>query len=234
MEKPKIEQFREITKENFEAASKRLGKLTWEGNYSEALPLADKVFEYRSGHGEKETALIQYASNYYSAASRVWKERGKKGAVDVGKYMNTALRSLQERIEGEMKKQGGKKDGMIPVSLDGLTSSELDVMQAIYRRAGEMADQIPLVKPLRQLLLQKEKDPVRDFDAAALLAIRAGMKKVSEERAEGKSVPLHTDVFLYTGAFDIARKYGWKEAASTRAAKIFELAGSYPLPSEEA
>ena len=232
MERAKIEQFKEITTENFEAASKHLGRLTWGGKYNEALPLADRVFEYRSEHGEKETALIQYASNYYSAASRVWKERGKKGAVDVGKYMNTALRSLQERIEGEMEKQGGKKDGMIPVSLDRMTSSELDVMQAVYKRAAEMADHIPLVKPLRQLLLKKEKDPVRDFDAAALLAIRAGLKKVREERSAGKKVRPHTEIFLYAGAFDIAKRYGWKEAAAGHAVKIFELAERYPWPPE--
>ena len=232
MEKAKIEQFGIITTENFEAASKRLGKFIWEGTYSEALPLADKIFEFRSERGDRDPALVQYASNYYSAASRLWKEKGMKATVDVWKYMNTALRALQERIEKEMDKRGGRKNGMIPVSLDRMTSSELDVMQAVYRRAAEMADHIPLLKPLRELLLEKEKDPVRDFDAAALLAFRAGLKKVREEQYSEKEVRPHTEIFLYAGAFDIAKRYRWEKAAAGHAAKIFELAERYPWPPE--
>lgn len=232
MEKAKVEQFKIITTENFEAASEHLGRRIWEGDYGEALPLADKIFEFRGGEGDRDAALVQYASNYYSAASRLWKEKGAKVAVDVGKYMNTALRALQERIEKEIEKQGGRKDGMIPVSLDRITSSELDVMQAVYKRAAEMADHIPLLKPLRELLLEKEKDPVRDFDAAALLAIRAGLKKVREERGAGKEVRPHTEIFLYAGSFDIAKRYGWEKAAAGHAAKIFELAERYPWPPE--
>ncbi|MBI4114233.1 MAG: hypothetical protein HY445_00125, partial [Candidatus Niyogibacteria bacterium] len=48
MERAKREQFKEITTENFETASKHLGRITWEGNYNEALPLADKILEFRS------------------------------------------------------------------------------------------------------------------------------------------------------------------------------------------
>jgi len=222
-----------ITPENFESVSKRLGTLIWGGDYKEALPLADQILEFKSEQGERETALIRYASNYYSAASSLWKEKGMKSAVEVGKYMNTSLRALQERIEKEMEKQGGKKGGMIPVSLEGMTSSELDVTQAVYARAAEMADSIPLVKPLRQLLLKKEKDSVRDFDAAALLAIRAGLKKVREERSTGKKVAPHTEIFLRTGSFNIAKRYGWEKAAATRVARIFEIAETYPWPLEE-
>ena len=98
-----------ITPENFESVSKRLGTLIWGGDYKEALPLADQILEFKSEQGERETALIRYASNYYSAASSLWKEKGMKSAVEVGKYMNTSLRALQERIEKEMEKQGGKK-----------------------------------------------------------------------------------------------------------------------------
>lgn len=231
-ERAEIEQFETITTENFEAASKRLGKLNWDGKHQEALPLADKIFKFRSGQGERDAALIQYASNYYSAASRLWKDGGMKAAVDVGKNMNTALRALQERIEKEMEKQGGRRAGMVPVSLGRMTSSELDVMQAVYKRAAEIADHIPLVKPLRGFLVAKEKDPVRDFDAAALLAIRAGLKKVREERSAGKAVPPHTEIFLYAGSFDIAKRYGWEKNAVSSAAKIFELAKSYPWPPE--
>lgn len=232
MERAKVEQFETITTENFEAASKHLGRRIWEGAYGEALPLADKIFEFRGERGERDAALVQYASNYYSAASRLWKEKGMKATVDVGKYMNTALRALQKRIEKEMDKRGGRKDGMIPVSLDRMTSSELDVMQAVYKRAAEIADHIPLVKPLRELLLEKEKDPVRDFDAAALLAIRAGLKRVREERGARREVRPHTEIFLYAGVFDIAKRYGWEKAARLHAAKIFELAERYPWPSE--
>ena len=232
MESVKIEKFETLTKENFEAASQRLGRLTWKGNYKEALPLADKIFKFRSEQGDREAALVNYASNYYSAASRLLKERKLKASMDIGKYMNIALRALQERIEKEMEKQGGRRAGMIPVSLNNMTSSELDVMQAVYKRAAEMADHISLVKPLRELLVEKEKDPVRDFDAAALLAIRAGLKKVREERSAGKAVAPHTEIFLYTGAFDITKRYGWKENAASHAAKIFELAVSYPWPPE--
>ena len=233
MEGVKVEQFKEeITTENFEAVSRRLGKLNWEGNYAEALPLADQVFKFRSEHGDGDAALINYASNYYSAASRLWKEKGMKVAVDVGKHMNTALRALQERIEKEMEKQGGKKAGMIPVLLNRMTSSELDVMQTVYKRAAEMADSIPLIKPLRELLFKKEKDPIRDFDAAALLAIRAGLKKVREEKEAGKAVAPHTEIFLYSGAFDIAKRYGHKESAARHAVKVFKLAEKYPWPPE--
>lgn len=232
MERAKVEQFETITKENFEAASEYLGRRILEGAYGEALPLADKIFEFRGERGERDVALIQYASNYYSAASRLWKEKGTKAAVDVGKYMNTALRALQERIEKEMEKKGGRKDGMIPVSLDRMTSSELDVMQAVYKRAAEMADHIPLLRPLRELLISKEKDPVRDFDAAALFAIRAGIKKVREEEDAGREVRPHTEIFLYAGAFDIAKRYGWEKAARLHARKVFELAERYPWPPE--
>lgn len=234
MEKLKVtEQPKAITHDNFGFVSELLGKYIWNGNYKEALPLADKILNFQSEHGERDSALTQYASNYYSAASRFWKEKGMKGAPEVGKYMNTALRALQERIEKEMEKQGGKKRGMIPVSLDALTSSELDVMQTVYRRAGEMADRIPLIKPLRQLVLSKEKDPVRDFDAAALLAIRTGLKKAREEKEAGEEVSPETEIFLQTGSFDIAKRYGWEERATARAAKIFELSKTYPWPLED-
>ena len=166
----KIEHLKRITSENIEVQSEHLGRLIWNGNYEEALPLADRIMEFRTATGDREKALTQYASNYYSAASRFWREKGIKAAPDVGKYMNTALRALQERVEIEMEKQGGRKEGMIPVSLGGMSPGELDVMQSVYRRAGEIADHVPLVKPLRQLLLSKEQDPIRDFDAAALLA----------------------------------------------------------------
>lgn len=221
-----------ITTENFETQSERLSTSIWNGDYKVALPLADKIMEFRTAHGEREGALTQYASNYYSAASRFWKEKGMKAAPEVGKYMNTALHALQERVEIEVEKQGGRKEGMIPVSLGGMSSSELDVMQSVYRRAGEMADRLPLVKPLRQLLLSKEQDPVRDFDAAALLAIRAGLKKIDEEKTAGKSVAPEAEIFLQTGSFNIAKRYGWEDAAKTRAAKILELAQDYPWPPE--
>ena len=232
MERAKIEQPETLTKENFEVASKRLGRLNWEGNYKEALPLADKIIMYRSEQGDREAALVNYASNYYSAASRLWKEKGMKAAIDVGKYMNTALRALQERIEKEMEKEGGRKGGMIPVSLKGMSSSELDVMQSVYKRAAEMAERIPLVKPLRQLVVKKENDPIRDFDAAALLAIRAGLKKVREEKAAGKIVPPHTEIFLHTGALEIAKRYGRNESLVIRAKKVFKLSETYPWPQE--
>jgi hypothetical protein len=222
-----------ITSENFEMESSRLSNLVWGGNYAEALPLADGVLKFRTEHGDREPALIQYASNYYSAASRVWRERGMKAALEVGRLMNTALRALQERVEQEIEKQGGRKDGMIPVSLDGLSSSQLDVMQSVYRRAGEMSDRLPLVRPLRQLLLSKEKDPVRDFDVAALLAIRAGLKKVRAEKKDEQKVAPESELFLETGSFEIARRYGWEETADARAKKIFELAQTYPWPPEE-
>ncbi len=156
-----------------------------------------------------------------------------KAAPSVGKYMNTALRSLQERVGVEIEKQGGRKDGMTPVSLDALTADQLDVMQIVYRKAGEMADRIPLVKPLRELLLSKEQDPVRDFDAAALLAIRAGFKKVEATKESDEPAAPHTEIFLRGGAFDIAKKYGWKDQAATRAQKLFELGDVYPWPPED-
>lgn len=230
MEKLRIEQFEALTKENFEEESKRLGRLHWEGNYDEVLPLADKIFEYRSEHGDRDAALVNYASNYYSAASRLWKEKKLKAAGSVGNYMNKALRALQERIESETKKQGGRKEGMIPVSLHGMTSSELDVTQTVYRRAAEIVDSVPLVKPLRELLVSKKKDPIRDFDAAALTAIRAGLKKVREERSAGQDVAPHTEIFLLAGAFDIAKRYGWERAADTYSAKMFKIAEKYPWP----
>lgn len=232
MEKPKLGQFEGVTKENFEEVSKRFSKLHWNGKYDEALPLVDKILEFRSKEGDRDRALIQYASSYYSAASRLWKEKRVKAAADVGRYMNTALRALEERLKKEMEKEGGRKGGMVPVSLKGMTSSELDVTQSVYRRAAEIADSIPLVKPLREFLVSKEKDPIRDFDAAALTAIRAGLKKVREERMAGKTVPPHTEIFLQTGAFDIATRYGRKKAAIRHATKVLQLAESFPWPPE--
>jgi hypothetical protein len=232
-----------VTTDNFGVVSERLKTLIWQGNYKEALPLSDKVLEFQTKRGERDSALIQYASNYYAAAVRVWKEKGMRGAKEVGKYMNTALRALQERIENEIErerikkkeeeeieKQEGQKRGMIPVSLDALTSSELDVMQTVYRRAGEMADRIPLVKPLRQLVLSKESDPIRDFDAAALLAIRAGLKKVRAEKSGGIEPSPETEIFLRIGLFDIAKRYGWEGRARSRATEILNLAEIYPWP----
>lgn len=228
MEQPPQNQRENITEENIETMRKQMGALIWNGDYEHALPLADEIFEYYKNTGEIDSVLIQRASVYYSAASRVWKEKGTKGLIEVGKYMNTALRSLQERIETEIEKEGGKKEGMIPVSLDGFGAGELDVTQAVYRRAAELADKVPLIKPLRQLLLAKEQDPIREFDAAALLAIRAGLKKVRQENTSP-----YTEIFLLSGAFDIAKKYHWEEIATTRAEKIFELAETFLWPSEE-
>ncbi len=227
------ERFAAVTSENFEAASVELTKLVWNGDYKKALPLADRIFAYRSERGDRDAALVNCASNYYSAASRLWKEGGVKTGIEVGKYMNTSLRALQERIERELEKQGGKKDGMIPVSLDGMSANQLDVMQTVYRQAGEMADRIPLIKPLRQLL-SKEKDPVRDFDAAALIAIRAGLKHVDAAKETGKVVAPHTEIFLRGGAFDIAQRYGWKDQSTARAQKLFSLGDAYPWPPEDA
>ncbi|MBI2121641.1 MAG: hypothetical protein HYT98_00820 [Candidatus Sungbacteria bacterium] len=232
MERPKLGQFEALTKENFEDAAKRLGRLNWEEKYDEALPLADRVFEFRSEHGDRDAALVNYASNYYSAASRLWKEKKVKAAGNVGMYMNKALRALQERIKREMEKQGGRKAGLIPVSLNGMTSSELDVMQTVYRRAAEVADSMPLVKPLRGLLVFKKNDPIRDFDAAALTAIRAGLKKVREERNAGQDVAPHTEIFLLAGAFDIAKRYGKEKASDTYSTKMSKLAEKYPWPTE--
>src|SRR3989338_6862164 len=118
-----------ITSENFETRKKQLSEQVWAGKYDEALPLADKMLEYRTEKGDRDAALVNYASNYYSAASRLWKEKGTKEIISVGEYMNTALRALQERLEKEIEAGGGKKEGMIPVSLNRMTASELDVMQ---------------------------------------------------------------------------------------------------------
>ncbi len=223
----------EITPENFEAFSTKLNRYIWDGNYEDALPLADRVFEYRSEKGDRDAALVNYASNYYSAASRLWRERGARSGVAVGKYMNIALRALQERIEREIESQGGKKEGMIPVSLDRMTASELDVMQTAYRQAAMIVDKVPLIKPMRQLLMKKEKDPVRDWDAAALLAIRTGLRKVREANKVGGKTAPHTEIFLRVGAYDIAKRYGWEGAIHTRAKRIFKLVEDYPWPSEE-
>lgn len=59
MERAKIEQFKTITTENFEAASKHLGRITWEGNYNEALPLADKIFEFRRFRAVRHYPLFE-------------------------------------------------------------------------------------------------------------------------------------------------------------------------------
>ena len=222
-----------ITPENFEARRKQLSEQVWAGKYDEALPLADKVLEYRTEKGDRGAALVNYASNYYSAASRLWKEKGAKEIASVGIYMNTALRALQERLEKEIEAGGGKKAGMIPVSLDRMTASELDVMQAVYRKAAVIADKVPLVKPMRQLLLSKEKDKVRDWDAAALLSIRAGLNKVRDAKKLNKLEAPHTEIFLRVGAFEIAKRYGWDKDAKVRANKVFELAEEYPWPSKK-
>jgi len=222
-----------VTPENFEAHKKQLSDQIWSGEYSGALPLADRLLEYRTEKGDRNAALVNYASNYYSAASKLWKEGGVKNLPSVGKYMNTALHALQERLEKEIESGGGKKKGMIPVSLNGMSASELDVMQAIYRRAAVIADKVPLVKPIRQLLLSKDSDKVRDWDAAALLSIRAGLNKVREAKKTGKPGASHTEIFLTIGSFEIADRYGWKRDAESRAGKIFELADKYPWPSEK-
>ncbi len=227
IEKPSTPRAETVTEQTIAEDAKRLNELTWKGDYERALPLADAILQFRTESGEREAALVQYASSYYSAASRLWKDSGVKAAPKVGARMNTALRALQERVEDELQKQGGKKEGLVPVSLDALPASELDVMQAVYRRAGEMADSVPLVKPLREMLLTKEQDPVRDFDAAALLAIRAGLKKAKE----GTEAP-HTEIFLLGGAFAIAKRYGWEGIAQTRAERLFALAERYPWPPE--
>ena len=222
-----------ITPENFETLKKQLSEQVWAGKYDKALPLADEMLKYRTENGDRDAALVNYASNYYSAASRLWKEKGTKEIVSVGKYMNTALRALQERLEKEIEIGGGKKAGMIPVSLDRMIASELDVMQAVYRKAAVIADKVPLVKPMRQLLLSKENDKVRDWDAAALLSIRAGLNKVREARESEKPEAPHTEIFLRIGAFEIAKRYGWNKDAKTRANKVFELAKEYPWPSKK-
>lgn len=222
-----------ITPENFEERRKQLSEQIWAGKYNEALPLADKMLEYRTENGDRDAALVNYASNYYSAASRLWKEKGAKEIALVGKYLNTALHSLQERLEKEIEAGGGKKEGMIPVSLNRMKASELDVMQAVYRQAAAIADKVPLVKPMRQLLLSKEQDKVRDWDAAALLSIRAGLKKVRDAKASSQPEAPHTEIFLRTGAFEIAKRYGWNKDAESRAKKLFELAEEYPWPSKE-
>lgn len=221
-----------ITDENYKETHSRLNNLIWDGKYDEALPLADKVFEYLSNNGGGDKAIIMRASNYYSAASRLWKEDKVKASVPVGKYMNTALRALENRIKTEIEKQGGEKEGMIAVSLNSMSADELDVMQTVYRRAGEMADKVPLVKPMRELLLKKEDDPIRDFDAAALTAIRAGLKK-SKETEDVQKGDGHTEIFLLCGAFDIAMKYDWDGSVKQRAEKIFELADAYDWPEIE-
>ncbi|GEM_PF-4381232 len=222
-----------IMPENFEARRKQLSERMWSGEYDEALPLADKMLEYRTEQGDRDAALVNYASNYYSVASRLWKEKGAKEIASVGGHMNTALRALQERLEKEIEAGGGKKEGMIPVSLNRMTASELDVMQVVYRKAAVIADKVPLVKPMRTLLLSKENDKVRDWDAAALLSIRAGLNKVRDAEKSGKPEPPHTEIFLRIGAFEIAKRYGWDNDAQTRAKKIFELAERYPWPSKE-
>jgi len=83
-----------ITPENFEARKKQLSEQIWAGRHDEALPLADKMLEYRTDNGDRDAALVNYASNYYSVASRLWKEKGTKELASVGKYMNIALRAL--------------------------------------------------------------------------------------------------------------------------------------------
>jgi len=222
-----------ITPENFEVQKKQLSEQIWAGKYDAALPLADKMLEYRTENGDRDAALVNYASNYYSAASRVWKEKGTKEMTLVGKYMNTALRALQERLEKEIEIGGGKKEGMIPVSLNRMTASELDVMQAVYRKAAVIADKVPLVKPIRQMLLSKEKDKVRDWDAAALLSIRAGLNKVRDAKKSNRPEAPHTEIFLQIGAFEIAKRYGWDKDAQSRAKKILKLAEKYPWPTED-
>ena len=222
-----------IMPENFETRRKQLSEQVWAGKYDEALPLADEMLKYRTEKGDRDAALVNYASNYYSAASRLWKEKGVKEIASVGKYMNTALRALQERLKKEIEAGGGKKEGMIPVSLKNMKASELDVMQAVYRKAAVIADKIPLIKPMRQLLLSKEKDKVRDWDAAALLSIRAGLNKVRDAEKSNQPEAPHTEIFLQIGAFEIAKRYGWDKDAQSRAKKILKLAEKYPWPTED-
>ena len=74
-----------ITEESFESENQRLSRLIWEGSYQEALPLADQILEFRTAQGDRVPALVQHASNYYSAATRSWKEKGMKAAPEVGR-----------------------------------------------------------------------------------------------------------------------------------------------------
>ena len=232
-------QFDTVTPENYEAASQELSRLTWEGDYDKALPLADKLLAHRTERGERDTALVSHASTYYSAASRIWSERKTRGTFKslwgAGKAMLTALRSLDERIGSEERKQGGpRNDGSIP-SLDGMSVDELDVTQTVYRRAGEVvhavSKKIPIVNSIVQFFAPtRTGNFVRDCDTVAVHAIDTGLKKIDAAKAAGETVVPHTEIFLNGGALEIATRHGQVDQVAARSQKILELGGQYPWP----
>jgi hypothetical protein len=223
------QQFEVITAENYEAASREVSRLVWSGEYDAALPIADKILAYRTEIGERTAALIPYASIYYSAATHAWV---KKDIRKVGMCMMRAIHTLDERVRIEEEGQGGpKKDGSLP-SLEGLTANELDVLQAVYGRAAEVAHKYPLVNSVIQIVYGKTRtgDFARDCDAVASQAISAGLKKVADAKERGEDIVPHTEIFLLSGAVAIALRQDRYEEAHQLAVRMLDLGDSYPWP----
>lgn len=238
---PQSVEFETITPENFEAASQELSRRVWNGEYATALPLADKILAYRTEIGEREAALIPYATTYYSAATHFLgkadqfaeqKRRSKEkwnfndslqftsNALTGARHLYTALRTMHERVSIEKQKQSEThKDSTSYVQ--GFTPDQLDVIQSVYGTSAALAHRVTRG---RLKFLHKP------WDTIALQAVHAGLDKIQIAKKEGGSPEPHTEILLHYGAVKAEMRQGNTENATAHAQHMLKLGEHYPWP----